>query len=131
MNKDELLILIKTLNLPSKEYYILGGGSLVMFGIKDTTNDLDLCVSFEVFEILKEKYKLTEDKKNEYGFYKLSDLIEIIPNKKEDFNCEEVDGFLVETLEQILAFKKKRNAPKDIPYIEKIERHIKEHNTKK
>ena len=94
------------------------------FGIKDTTGDLDLCVSEELFEILKEKYNLTHEVKNECGFYRISDLIEIIPNKKEDFNYDEVDGYWIENLEQILAFKKKRNTPKDIQYIEKIEKHL-------
>ncbi len=31
MNKEELLKLVDSLNLPRLEYYILGGGSLVMF----------------------------------------------------------------------------------------------------
>lgn len=31
MNKEELLKLLESLELPMKEYYILGGGSLVMF----------------------------------------------------------------------------------------------------
>lgn len=65
--------------------------------------------------------------KNECGFYRISDIIEIISNKKEDFNYNEVDGYWIENLEQILAFKKKRNAPKDIPYIEKIEKYLQEH----
>ncbi len=86
-----------------------------------------MCVSEELFETLKERYNLTEDMKNECGFYHISDMVEIVPNKKEDFNYDEIDGYLVENLEQILAFKKKRSAPKDIPYIEKIEKYIQEH----
>lgn len=31
MNKEELLKLVDSLNFPKSEYYILGGGSLVMF----------------------------------------------------------------------------------------------------
>ena len=31
MNKEELLSLLESLELPKTEYYILGGGSLVMF----------------------------------------------------------------------------------------------------
>ena len=31
MNKEELLKLLESLKLPKNEYYILGGGSLVMF----------------------------------------------------------------------------------------------------
>lgn len=31
MNKDELLTLLESMELPKTEYYILSGGSLVMF----------------------------------------------------------------------------------------------------
>ena len=68
MNKEELLNLVESLNMPKDEYYILGGGSLVMFRIKDKTADLDLCVSEELFARLKEEYNLDEKDKNECGF---------------------------------------------------------------
>lgn len=124
MNKEELLKLVESLNIPKDEYYILGGGSLVMFGIKETTSDLDLCVSNELFAKLKEKYNLDEKDKNECGFYQISDIIEIIPNPKEEFTAQEIDGYKVEELKRILEFKKKRNATKDKPYIEKITQYL-------
>lgn len=126
MNKEELLKLVESLNIPKDEYYILGGGSLVMFGIKETTSDLDLCVSNELFAKLKEKYNLDENDKNECGFYQISDIIEIIPNPKEEFTAQEIDGYKVEELKRILEFKKKRNAPKDKLYIEKITQYLEE-----
>lgn len=89
---------------------------------------MDLCVSEELFETLREKYNLKDEDKNKYGFYHITDVIEIVPNKKEDFNCEEIDGYYIEDLGQILAFKKKRSAPKDIPYIQKIEQYLKSKN---
>ena len=124
MNKEELLKLVESLNITKDEYYILGGGSLVMFGIKETTSDLDLCVSNELFAKLKEKYNLDEKDKNECGFYQISDIIEIIPNPKEEFTAQEIDGYKVEELKRILEFKKKRNAPKDKLYIEKITQYL-------
>ena len=124
MNKEELLKLVESLNIPKDEYYILGGGSLVMFGIKETTSDLDLCVSNELFAKLKEKYNLDENDKNECGFYQISDIIEIIPNPKEEFTAQEIDGYKVEELKRILEFKKKRNAPNDKLYIEKITQYL-------
>ena len=102
MNKEELLKLVESLNMPKDEYYILGGGSLVMFGIKETTSDLDLCVSEELFARFKEEYNLDEKDKNE---------------------C----GYRVEKLKRILEFKKKRNAPKDRPYIKRITKYLEEH----
>ncbi len=68
---------------------------------------------------------MKENDKNECGFYHITDIIEVVPNKKEEFNCEEIDAYYVENLKQILDFKKKRRAPKDIPYIEKIEQYLK------
>lgn len=126
MNKEELLKLVESLDMPKDEYYILGGGSLVMFGIKDTTADLDLCVSEELFARLKEEYKLEEKDKNECGFYRISDLIEVVSNPKEKFTMEKIEGYNVEELNRILDFKKKRNAPKDQPYIEKITKYLEE-----
>ena len=125
MNKEELIKLVESLNLPKEEYYILGGGSLVIYGIKDKTADLDLCVSEELFEKLKEEYNITE--KNKCGFYSISDNIEMIPNPKEEFTCEVIEGYQVEVLERILEFKKRRNAPKDRPYVEKIEEYLEKH----
>ena len=127
MNNEELLNLVESLNMPRDEYYILGGGSLVMFGIKDKTADLDLCVSEELFARLKEEYNIDEKDKNECGFYHISDIIEVIPNPKDEFTCEEIEGYQVEELKRILEFKKKRNAPKDQPYIEKITKYLEEH----
>lgn len=127
MNKEELLKLVDSLDLKKGEYYILGGGSLVLFGIKDTTSDLDLCVSEEQFEILKRKYNLKEEDKNECGFYHISDIIEVVPNKKSEFQMEEVDGYNVEPIKKILEFKLKRNAPKDQVHIEKIKKYLEEH----
>ena len=128
MDKKELLKLVESLNLPKEEYYILGGGSLVMFGIKDKTADLDLCVSEELFERLKEEYNLDEKDKNECGFYQISNVIGVIPNPKDEFTLEEIEGYQVEELKRILEFKKKRNAPKDQPYIEKIIKYLEENN---
>ena len=127
MNKEELLSLLDTLNLPKTEYYILSSGSMLLYGLREKANDLDLCVSNELFEQLKEKYNLKDCDKNECGFYHISPKIEIVPNAKEDFKMEYKDGYPVENLKTILLFKKKRNAPKDQPYIEKITKYLEEH----
>lgn len=124
MNKKELLELVDSLGLEKGEYYILGGGSLVLFGIKETTSDLDLCVSEEQFNALKERYNLKEEDKNECGFYRITDLIEIIPNKKEDFQMDNVEGYDVEPIRKILEFKLKRNLPKDQVHIKKIKQYL-------
>lgn len=128
MNKDELLKLVDSLDLPKTEYYILSSGSMLLYGLREKAGDLDLCVSNELFEKLEEKYNLKEEDKNECGFYHISQDIEIVPNTKENFKMEYKDGYPVESLKNILAFKEKRNAPKDQKDIENIKKYLKENN---
>lgn len=127
MNKYELLSLVDSLDLPKGEYYILGGGSLLMCGLRETTADLDLCVSISLFEKLRKKYNLKEEDKNECGFYRINDLVEIVPSDKSSFTMMEVDGYYIEDLKRILTFKKSRNLPKDQKDIINIENYLKEH----
>lgn len=58
MNKEELLNLLNSLELPKTEYYILSSGSMLLYGLREIVGDLDLCVSNELFEQLKKKYNL-------------------------------------------------------------------------
>ena len=128
MNIEQLLDLLKELNLPKDEYYVLSGASLVIRGIREQAGDLDLCISRELFEQIKDKYNLTEDKKNECGFYHINDSLEVIVNEKENFNMEVCEPYNLEDLNTILEFKIKRNKPKDQVDIERIQKYLKENN---
>ena len=124
MNKEELLKLLNSLELPKEEYYILSSGCLLLYGLRDIANDLDLCVSNELFKILKQKYNLKDENKNECGFYSILENVEIIPNNKENFKFEYKEGYQVEKLITILEFKQKRNASKDKKDIENIKKYL-------
>ena len=124
MNKKELLKLLDSLNLPKTEYYILSSGSMLLYGLREVANDLDLCVSNELFKHLKEKYNLNENNKNDSGFYKISEDIEIVPNDKKNFKMDYIDEYPVENLKTILEFKEKRNLPKDKKDIENIKKYL-------
>ncbi len=125
MNKEQLLNLLKELNLPKDEYYVLSGTSLVIRGIKEQAGDLDLCISRELFEQIKAKYNLTDDKKNECGFYHINDSLEVVVVEKEKFNMEVCEPYNLEDLNTILDFKIKRNKPKDQVDIERIKKYLK------
>lgn len=125
MNKDELLDLLKKLNFPKSEFYVLSGASLVIRGIRENAGDLDLCISKKLFNKIKNQYNLTDDKKNECGFYHINDSLEIVVDDKSKFNMEEAEPYNLENLQTILDFKKKRNKPKDQNDIIKIEEYLK------
>ena len=124
MKKIDLLNFLDKLNFPKDEYYILSGASLVLRGIREEAEDLDLCISEELFNQIKDQYGLTDDKKNECGFYKINDNFEVVVNKKEDFKMEKGEKYNLEDLKTILEFKIKRNKPKDKKDIENIRKYL-------
>ena len=102
MIKEDILNMLKELNFPKDEFYIVGGSSLVMRGIREIAGDLDLCISTELFNNIKEKYNLTDEKRNECGFYKINDDLEVVVNEKYEFDMEEGEPYNLENINTIL-----------------------------
>ena len=125
MNKDDLLKLLEELNFPKDQFYILSSGCLVFY-LRDMANDLDLCITENLFEQIKNKYDLNAEKKNKYGFYKLNDDIEVVVDSDEDFidQFDLKDGYQVQKLSIIRDFKVKRGLPKDLIDIKKIDDYL-------
>ena len=122
MNKKELLELVETLNLPKTEYCILSGGSCVLNGIREQTNDLDIDITKKGFEILKQTYT-PELVRKDIEQYKITDTIEcfLVENLEEDVIY--IDNYPCQSLISMYHFKKKMNREKDqadILAIEKI-----------
>lgn len=124
MNREQLLALVDSLELSKEEYYILSSGCLLLYGLRKSARDLDLCVSTELFEEIRKRFNINLDSKNECGFYRLNDLIEVVVNNKSQFNREFKDGYPVESLQSILDYKINRNAPKDYDDIINIQNYL-------
>ena len=78
MNREELLKLVDSLNFKKTEFYVLSGGSLLIRKLRERTEDLDLCVSNELFKNIVDKYKIKEESKNAGGFYHILKEVEVI-----------------------------------------------------
>jgi hypothetical protein len=124
MNKEDIKNLIKELDIPKDKYCILTSGSLLFYGLRDKVDDLDLHVTFDVFDKLKQIYDLEPTNKGYRNHYKLNDKIELLVADRSEFNVDYVDGYQVETLESILVFKRQRNTPKDQMDIENITNYL-------
>jgi hypothetical protein len=128
MNKEELIELVKSLNMPNGEYYILSSGCLLLYGLRDKANDLDICITQNLFEEFKNRYNLTDADKNECGFYKISDKVEAVVTGKYAFEYDIKDGYPVQKLESILESKRNSERPKDIVDAQNILEYFKNHS---
>lgn len=120
MNKEEILKMIDSLNLDINDYYVLSGGSLLIQGLRETTNDLDLVVNERALEKLKQSYNLI--KKYENG-YIIDHNIDVFLETNEDIlnNRVIIDDYSCQSLESVYKFKKKLNREKDQDDLKKLE----------
>ena len=121
MNKKELLELANTLNLPKEEYCIISGGALLLHGLREQTNDLDIDITQEGLDKLKENFAvelINESRKQ----YKVTDSIECFLVDKLDSDINYIDNYPSESLISIYNSKKILNREKDQKDILAIEK---------
>ena len=75
MNKKELINLIDNLEIDFNEFCLLSTSALVIRGLYETANDLDIAVTHKGLDQLKSKYNLKE---KENGWYIVTDNVECI-----------------------------------------------------
>ena len=119
MNRKEVFEKLKELPLDKKDYIVLAGASMTVQKVKNKTNDIDISVSKEAFQKLKEKYgSLFTDFGGEMIIF---DVFEISTGYYDKTNIIEIEGFYFQSLEKIIEMKKDFNRDKDKKDIKKIE----------
>lgn len=124
MKKQEIDDLLHELDLATDEFYILSGASLVIRGIREECGDLDLCMTEEAFEKIKNRYDVKHLDGKPENLFQVTDEIETFVEPRENFTCEIVEHYPLENLERILAFKKERRIKKDESDIQGIEAYL-------
>ena len=126
MNKQEFLNELDKLNLDKKNYCIIASGSMLMHGLCDQCNDIDIKTSKEYFNVLMDKYHMKQSDRYDY-VYELGNNVDV---NCVNFNPDMIvfiDGYPVEKLEVNLKWMKENNRPKDQEKIIKIENYLKNH----
>ena len=123
MNKETYLKKLDELELDKSRYCIISGGAMLMHGLKETTNDIDIKVLSSYFEELKERFTFNKSPKFDY-LYELGDEIELAVQDFKDEDVEFVDGYPVELLEIELQWKIDHKRDKDKEAIEKIKAYL-------
>ena len=121
MKKQEFVDKLNSFGFPRNEYVILSGGSLLLRGLREETADFDLSAS----EALVKSLDLKNCPKDEVGCYVPFEDVQMKPDM-ERRTFDMVEGFQCQTLEDILALKRRLMRPKDIKDIEAIENFLKQ-----
>lgn len=124
MKKEEFLRKLDELNLDKNKYCIISGGVMLLYDLKDTTNDIDLRMSLDYFEELKKRFSFKKSSKYPYLF-ELGEDIEIAVKDFDKSVIRMVDGYPVESLEQQLDWMIKNKREKDKEKIIIIQNYLK------
>lgn len=117
MNKKDIFNKLKNLDIPKDKYIIISGASLVVQGIKEETNDIDISCSKEYYDKLSWPIKKSSNGKE----IKYNDVFEIGYNYYNKDNMVIINDYQFMNLESCLDFKKELNRPKDKKMITKLD----------
>ena len=109
MNKQELKYKLNQLPLNKEEYCLIAGSSLVMHGIKDTTEDIDLYVSNEGMEKLKQKYKMKKSTKPYQNLYEVTNDLEVTLIELKNQKIYTIEGIPCHSFLEEYKWKKEKN----------------------
>ena len=123
MNKEEYKKKLDALGLDKNRYCVISGGTMLLYGLKETTEDVDIKVRPDYFEELKAKFKLKKSPKYSY-LWELDDETEVAVLDYDDSDVVMVDGYPAESLELQLKWMLEHNRPKDQKKIETIRNHL-------
>ena len=117
MTKAELLNKLKDFPFDPSEYWLNAGSALLLYGLRDETNDIDMgCSSKMMDQLIKDHPFTIKGGVRRVVF----DDYEIYENWcGEDINV--IHGYQLASLETILEFKKRLNRPKDQKDINNIQ----------
>jgi len=126
---DELFSLVRGLELPGGDYAIFGSGPLIVRGVVEATNDLDIICRGEAWGRVREVGEITTFPGDEnecvnlfgeritfgitwkYGTFDLDELID---------TAEIIDGLPFVRLEHVIAYKEAADRPKDREHLRSL-----------
>ena len=124
LGKEEIIKILKNMELPLNEYWITSGAGLVIHGVKETTNDIDLGCTTNLVELFLKKGCNYTVEKDSSRIVQINDTIEILENLFVD-EIVFIDGLPVGSLESIKKQKTQLGREKDIKDIRLIDDYIK------
>lgn len=126
MNKQTILDTLNKYNFDKQEFIILSGASLVLQDIKDSTLDIDITTSVNLYNQLLNEYDCVFEKETDnYLVWFIDNIINFSTHYYDEIEYINYNGYKIQSLESILKLKQTLNRDKDKQDIEKIIKIIK------
>ena len=113
MNKAEMIAKLKAFPYDPAEYWVITGGAMVLYGIREESSDIDLGCTAQMADRLEQDgylYKVTGDGNR---WFKLGEDIEVFENWLFD-TVDHVDGIPVISVQGLIEMKKDLGREKDL-----------------
>ena len=133
MNKKEILNTLKKYNLKTEKYIIISSAAMVLNNIKKETKDIEIAVDEEYEKELLKNYKCELereiiDKEKKYKAYLIDDLINFSVHYYGEYKSKKINGYNVQTIEEILKLKQRLNRENDKKDIKILKEEINKKN---
>ena len=119
MNKQDILSALERFPYGRGGYWVITGGAMVLYGIREQTADIDLGCNKETADRLEADGYLSKRMDNGHRQFKYGDTIEIFEGWLRD-SVRTVDGFQVISIKGLIEMKKEIGREKDKRDIELI-----------
>lgn len=124
MNKEEIISILKKYNFDPNEYIVLSTGAMVLYGIKENANDIDIAVSEKLYNELLQKYECTlKYDKGDVKVYSF-DVFDFCTNSFNKDNINFIEGIPAHDIYSLLKFKQNLNRDKDQNDIKLIKNYL-------
>ena len=127
MNRNDIIEKLKRFPYDRKEYWVITGGAMVLYGIRELTHDIDMGCTPEMADRLEEDgylYKVTEDGNR---WFKIDDHIEVFENWLFD-EVVSVEDIPVISIKGLIEMKQRLGREKDKRDLELIEEYMHSQN---
>lgn len=112
MNRQELIQKLQALNFPKEDYWLVTGGAMVLYGIRDKTHDIDLGFSRKLADHLEAKGFPEERTADGRRKFLIASEIEVYEEWL--FDCiENVEGIPVISCKGLIMMKESLGREKD------------------
>ena len=127
LDKEKIFELADSLKIDSEDFVILSSAALVIRGILENANDLDIAVTKKGLENLSKIFNVIpkEDHDTDSKWFIVNDKVECVLDDMEN-KKQKVGKYYLQDIENYLSYIKDSTREKDIKRVELVKKYIEE-----